>query len=147
MSFVGILLYWLYLLVLCGALINWVKGVKIPSIIHTKYNVHWKLNLWLLFKRFSWYTSSLLWVYKFDWFYVLNALVNTSKAMYFWVLILCLWSHECNTLSCRCYIKLHDSPPKSTAEEDDNMSKLLPSQKKKMRQKQRKAEARAKKVL
>ncbi|KAG5016290.1 hypothetical protein JHK85_022426 [Glycine max] len=45
----------------------------------------------------------------------------------------------------RGYIKLHDSPPKSTAEEDDNMSKLLPSQKKKMRQKQRKAEARAKK--
>ncbi|MED6120077.1 N-alpha-acetyltransferase 16, NatA auxiliary subunit [Stylosanthes scabra] len=45
----------------------------------------------------------------------------------------------------RCYIKLHDSPPKSTAEEDDEMSKLLPSQKKKMRQKQRKAEARAKK--
>ncbi|XP_057732571.1 N-terminal acetyltransferase A complex auxiliary subunit NAA15 [Arachis stenosperma] len=45
----------------------------------------------------------------------------------------------------RCYIKLHDSPPKSTTEEDDEMSKLLPSQKKKMRQKQRKAEARAKK--
>ena len=48
---------------------------------------------------------------------------------------------------CRCYIKLYDSPAKSTAEEDDDMSKLLPSQKKKMRQKQRKAEARAKKVL
>lgn len=47
-------------------------------------------------------------------------------------------------LYCRCYIKLHDSPPKSTVEEDDDMSKLLPSQKKKMRQKQRKA---AKKVL
>jgi len=42
---------------------------------------------------------------------------------------------------------LHDSPPKSTAEEDNDMSKLLPSQKKKMRQKQRKAEARAKKVI
>jgi peptide alpha-N-acetyltransferase len=42
---------------------------------------------------------------------------------------------------------LHDFPPKSTAEEDEHMSNLLPSQKKKMRQKQRKAEARAKKVL
>ncbi|CAL5361415.1 unnamed protein product [Camellia sinensis] len=45
----------------------------------------------------------------------------------------------------RCYIKLYDSPSKSAAEEDDEMSKLPPSQKKKMRQKQRKAEARAKK--
>ncbi|KEH39579.1 amino-terminal acetyltransferase, putative [Medicago truncatula] len=45
----------------------------------------------------------------------------------------------------RCYIKLHDSPPKSTAEEDDEMSKLPPAQKKKLKQKQRKAEARAKK--
>ncbi|KAF1859666.1 hypothetical protein Lal_00010250 [Lupinus albus] len=45
----------------------------------------------------------------------------------------------------RCYIKLHDSPPKSTTEDDDEMSKLLPSQKRKLRQKQRKAEARAKK--
>jgi hypothetical protein len=42
---------------------------------------------------------------------------------------------------------LHDSPPKSTAEEDSEMSKLLPAQKKKLKQKQRKAEARAKKVL
>lgn len=56
--------------------------------------------------------------------------------------ICCYWM-----LRCRCYIKLYDSPPKSTAEEDDDMSKMLPSQKKKMRQKQRKAEARAKKVL
>ena len=47
---------------------------------------------------------------------------------------------------CRCYIKLFDSPSKSTAEEDDEMSKLPPSQRKKMRQKQKKAEARAKKV-
>ncbi|KAF9690047.1 hypothetical protein SADUNF_Sadunf01G0155300 [Salix dunnii] len=46
----------------------------------------------------------------------------------------------------RCYIKLFDSPPKSTAEEDDEMSKLPSSQRKKMRQKQKKAEARAKKV-
>ncbi|KAI7981158.1 N-terminal acetyltransferase A complex auxiliary subunit NAA15 [Camellia lanceoleosa] len=45
----------------------------------------------------------------------------------------------------RCYIKLYDSPPKSSAEEDDEISKLPASQKKKMRQKQRKAEARAKK--
>ncbi|XP_023548247.1 N-terminal acetyltransferase A complex auxiliary subunit NAA15 isoform X2 [Cucurbita pepo subsp. pepo] len=45
----------------------------------------------------------------------------------------------------RCYIKLYDSPPKSSTGEDDGMSNLLPSQKKKMRQKQRKAEARAKK--
>ncbi|XP_023514565.1 N-terminal acetyltransferase A complex auxiliary subunit NAA15-like [Cucurbita pepo subsp. pepo] len=45
----------------------------------------------------------------------------------------------------RCYIKLYDSPPKSSTGEDDSMSNLLPSQKKKMRQKQRKAEARAKK--
>lgn len=50
-------------------------------------------------------------------------------------------------LRCRCYIKLYDSPPKSSTGEDDDMSNLLPSQKKKMRQKQRKAEARAKKVL
>ncbi|KAJ6342624.1 hypothetical protein OIU78_010540 [Salix suchowensis] len=45
----------------------------------------------------------------------------------------------------RCYIKLFDSPPKSTAEEDDEMSKLPSSQRKKIRQKQKKAEARAKK--
>ncbi|CAJ1955176.1 unnamed protein product [Sphenostylis stenocarpa] len=55
--------------------------------------------------------------------------------------------HKAAAGAIRCYIKLHDSPPKSTAEEDNNMSKLLPSQKKKMRQKQRKAEARAKKVI
>lgn len=48
-------------------------------------------------------------------------------------------------MRCRCYIKLYDSPSKSAAEEEDEMSRLLPSQKKKMRQKQRKAEARAKK--
>lgn len=62
-------------------------------------------------------------------------------------LILYIWSHGFKVLSCRCYIKLYDSPPKSTADGDEDMSKLLPSQKKKMRQKQRKAEARAKKVL
>ncbi|CAN1836317.1 N-terminal acetyltransferase A complex auxiliary subunit NAA15 [Linum perenne] len=45
----------------------------------------------------------------------------------------------------RCYLKLYDCPYKSSNEEDDETSKLLPSQKKKLRQKQRKAEARAKK--
>nr|XP_043623547.1 N-terminal acetyltransferase A complex auxiliary subunit NAA15-like [Erigeron canadensis] len=45
----------------------------------------------------------------------------------------------------RCYIKLYDSPPKSSTEEDDELAKLPASQKKKLRQKQRKAEARAKK--
>ncbi|KAH7547325.1 hypothetical protein FEM48_Zijuj01G0297800 [Ziziphus jujuba var. spinosa] len=53
--------------------------------------------------------------------------------------------HKAAAGAIRCYIKLYDSPPKSTAEEDDDLSKLPPSQKKKMRQKQRKAEARAKK--
>lgn len=43
-------------------------------------------------------------------------------------------------------MKLHDSPLKSGAEEENAMSKLDPSQKRKLRQKQRKAEARAKKV-
>ncbi|KOM44552.1 hypothetical protein LR48_Vigan05g215700 [Vigna angularis] len=55
--------------------------------------------------------------------------------------------HKAAVGAIRCYIKLHDFPPKSTAEEDNDMSKLLPSQKKKMRQKQRKAEARAKQVI
>ncbi|XP_076902750.1 N-terminal acetyltransferase A complex auxiliary subunit NAA15-like [Bidens hawaiensis] len=45
----------------------------------------------------------------------------------------------------RCYIKLYDTPPKSSTEEDDELAKLPASQKKKLRQKQRKAEARAKK--
>ncbi|XP_060205680.1 N-terminal acetyltransferase A complex auxiliary subunit NAA15-like isoform X2 [Lycium barbarum] len=45
----------------------------------------------------------------------------------------------------RCYLKLYDSPLKSASEEDDAMSKLAPSQKKKLKQKLRKAEARAKK--
>ncbi|OAY36828.1 N-terminal acetyltransferase A complex auxiliary subunit NAA15 [Manihot esculenta] len=52
--------------------------------------------------------------------------------------------HKAAAGAIRCYIKLHDSPAKLTSEEDDEMSKLLPSQKKKMRQKQKKAEARAK---
>lgn len=50
-------------------------------------------------------------------------------------------------LNCRCYTKLFDSPSKTSATEDDEMSKLPPAQKKKLRQKQRKAEARAKKVV
>ncbi|XP_012073296.1 N-terminal acetyltransferase A complex auxiliary subunit NAA15 isoform X2 [Jatropha curcas] len=52
--------------------------------------------------------------------------------------------HKAAAGAIRCYIKLYDSPSKSTTEEDDEMSKLPPSQKKKMRQKQKKAEARAK---
>ncbi|XP_042496121.1 N-terminal acetyltransferase A complex auxiliary subunit NAA15 isoform X1 [Macadamia integrifolia] len=53
--------------------------------------------------------------------------------------------HKAAAGAIRCYLKLYDSPPKSATEEDDEMSKLLPSQKRKMRQKQKKAEARAKK--
>ncbi|KAJ6947281.1 N-terminal acetyltransferase A complex auxiliary subunit NAA15-like [Populus alba x Populus x berolinensis] len=53
--------------------------------------------------------------------------------------------HKAAAGAIRCYVKLFDSPSKSTAEEDDEMSKLPPSQRKKMRQKQKKAEARAKK--
>ncbi|KAK6914929.1 N-terminal acetyltransferase A, auxiliary subunit [Dillenia turbinata] len=53
--------------------------------------------------------------------------------------------HKAAAGAIRCYIRLYDSPPKSSVEEEDEMSKLLPAQKKKIRQKQRKAEARAKK--
>ncbi|KAF9615560.1 hypothetical protein IFM89_024592 [Coptis chinensis] len=53
--------------------------------------------------------------------------------------------HKAAAGAIRCYIKLYDSPSKSANDEDDEMSKLLPSQKKKLRQKQKKAEARAKK--
>jgi len=49
--------------------------------------------------------------------------------------------------NCRCYMKLHDSPTKSSTEENDEMSKLPPAQRKKLRQKQKKAEARAKRVI
>ncbi|KAF5758183.1 putative transferase [Helianthus annuus] len=45
----------------------------------------------------------------------------------------------------KCYIKLYDTPSKSSTEEEDELAKLPASQKKKLRQKQRKAEARAKK--
>ncbi|CAI9266265.1 unnamed protein product [Lactuca saligna] len=47
----------------------------------------------------------------------------------------------------RCYIKLYDSPSKSSIEKDDDLEKLPASQKKKLRQKQRKDEARAKKEV
>ncbi|ONK76623.1 uncharacterized protein A4U43_C03F30260 [Asparagus officinalis] len=53
--------------------------------------------------------------------------------------------HKAASGAIRCYLKLHDSPPKSTAEEEDEMSKMPPSQRRKMRQKQRKEEARMKK--
>eukprot|EP00252_Welwitschia_mirabilis_P024175 TRINITY_DN7068_c0_g2_i1.p1 TRINITY_DN7068_c0_g2~~TRINITY_DN7068_c0_g2_i1.p1 ORF type:complete len:915 (+),score=223.86 TRINITY_DN7068_c0_g2_i1:244-2988(+) len=45
----------------------------------------------------------------------------------------------------RCYMQLHDSPPKSNAEEEAVLAGLPPAERKKFRQKQRKAEARAKK--
>jgi uncharacterized membrane protein len=46
-----------------------------------------------------------------------------------------------------CYIKLHDSPPKVAAEEQEATVAGLPAaERKKMRQKLRKAEAKAKKV-
>lgn len=48
----------------------------------------------------------------------------------------------------RCYIKLYDCPPKVAAEEEEAAVAGLPAaERKKMRQKMRKAEARAKKVL
>ncbi|TVU35938.1 hypothetical protein EJB05_17845 [Eragrostis curvula] len=52
--------------------------------------------------------------------------------------------HKAAAGAIRCYMKLHDSPPKSSTEENDEMSKLPPAQRKKLRQKQKKAEARAK---
>jgi hypothetical protein len=48
--------------------------------------------------------------------------------------------------NCMCYKKLHDSPTKSTTEENDDISKLPPAQRKSM-QKQKKAEACAKHKL
>ncbi|KAJ1254995.1 hypothetical protein BS78_K300400 [Paspalum vaginatum] len=52
--------------------------------------------------------------------------------------------HKAAAGAIRCYMKLHDSPAKSSTEENDEMSKLPPAQRKKLRQKQKKAEARAK---
>ncbi|VAH77585.1 unnamed protein product [Triticum turgidum subsp. durum] len=54
--------------------------------------------------------------------------------------------HKAAAGAIRCYMKLHDSPLKSSAEEDDELSKLPAAQRKKLRQKQKKAEARAKRV-
>ncbi|KAI4965364.1 hypothetical protein ZWY2020_054720 [Hordeum vulgare] len=60
----------------------------------------------------------------------------------------CLHAHEyfhkAAAGAIRCYMKLHDSPSKSSAEENDELSKLPAAQRKKLRQKQKKAEARAK---
>jgi peptide alpha-N-acetyltransferase len=53
--------------------------------------------------------------------------------------------HKAAAGAIRCYVKLYDSPPKSTTEQDDEMSKLPAAQKKKLKAKQRKADARAKK--
>ncbi|XP_074583808.1 N-terminal acetyltransferase A complex auxiliary subunit NAA15 [Curcuma longa] len=53
--------------------------------------------------------------------------------------------HKAAIGAIRCYVKLHDSPPKAAVEESDEMLNLPASQKKKLRQKQKKAEARAKK--
>ncbi|KAL6842778.1 hypothetical protein ACP4OV_027622 [Aristida adscensionis] len=52
--------------------------------------------------------------------------------------------HKAAAGAIRCYMKLYDSPAKSSAEENDEISKLPPAQRKKLRQKQKKAEARAK---
>ncbi|KAF8676019.1 hypothetical protein HU200_047522 [Digitaria exilis] len=52
--------------------------------------------------------------------------------------------HKAAAGAIRCYMKLHDTPTKSSTEENDEMSKLPPAQRKKLRQKQKKAEARAK---
>jgi hypothetical protein len=49
--------------------------------------------------------------------------------------------------NCRCYMKLHDSPTKSTTEENDEIPKLPPAQRKKLRQKQKEAKACAKHKL
>ncbi|GJM93902.1 hypothetical protein PR202_ga10496 [Eleusine coracana subsp. coracana] len=52
--------------------------------------------------------------------------------------------HKAAAGAIRCYMKLHDSPAKTSTEENDEMAKLPPAQRKKLRQKQKKAEARAK---
>eukprot|EP00850_Spirogloea_muscicola_P006280 SM000029S10575 [mRNA] locus=s29:885212:893102:- [translate_table: standard] len=47
----------------------------------------------------------------------------------------------------RCYLEIFDAPPKTSADDDDALlQSMSPSERKKLRQKQRKAEARAKKV-
>jgi hypothetical protein len=69
----------------------------------------------------------------------------------FFFLVLILISFFLKLLTCilpfRCYIKLYDSPPKAAAEEAEAAVAGLPAaERKKMRQKLRKAEAKAKKV-
>lgn len=53
--------------------------------------------------------------------------------------------HRAAVGAIRCYLKLHDSPPKVTVDEEAGFVGLSPSERKRIRQKQRKAEARAKK--
>ncbi|KAM7255604.1 hypothetical protein ACFE04_008502 [Oxalis oulophora] len=53
--------------------------------------------------------------------------------------------HKAAVGAIRCYIKLYDSPSKSTTEQDEEMAKMPAAQKKKLKAKQRKADARAKK--
>eukprot|EP01018_Ginkgo_biloba_P014350 Gb_07059 [translate_table: standard] len=53
--------------------------------------------------------------------------------------------HKAAVGAIRCYLKLFDSPPKTSVEEEAAVMGLPPSERKKMRQKQRKADARAKK--
>ncbi|KAL8520154.1 hypothetical protein ACS0TY_010901 [Phlomoides rotata] len=55
--------------------------------------------------------------------------------------------HKAIARAIRWYLKLNDSPAKSSSEEDEEISKFPPTQKKKSRQKQRRVEARAKKVI
>lgn len=53
--------------------------------------------------------------------------------------------HKASIGAIRCYLKLYDSPPKTTVEEEVAIIGLPSSERKRLRQKQRKAEARAKK--
>lgn len=53
--------------------------------------------------------------------------------------------HRAAVGAIRCYLKLHDSPPKVTVDQEAEFVGLSPSERKRLRQKQRKAEARAKK--
>lgn len=53
--------------------------------------------------------------------------------------------HRAAVGAIRCYLNLHDSPPKVTVDQEAEFVGLSQSERKKLRQKQRKAEARAKK--
>lgn len=60
----------------------------------------------------------------------------------------CCLVKGCLHFHSRCYIQLHDSPPKAAAEEEEAAVAGLPSaERKKIRQRLRKAEAKAKKVI